>query len=375
MKHFVIRGTSKKHSALAMDEYLSSVYYDPKHPASYAGPSKLYRVAKAAGKKITLRQIKDWLRGQETYTLHRRMLHKFPRNKVIVGGFMQQWDADLMDMTSLSKYNGGVTFLLVAIDIFSRFLFVVPLKSKRGKDVTEAFASIFAKGWKPYKIRTDRGKEFTNRVLQQLLKEQGVEHFVTSNEVKANYAERVIKTIKGRIFKYFTKKQTYEYVSHLQDFVDSYNHTYHRSIKMKPADVNHDNEAALWQQQYGSTTAGHPVRNFKFDVGAHVRVSYLKTTFMREYNEKWSGEIFTVRNQYFREGIPIYQLDDYSGDDIQGTFYEEELQLVLMPEVFRIEKILRRRKTRGQKQILIRWAGWPAKYDSWIDAEMLETYK
>jgi hypothetical protein len=287
---------------------------------------------------------------------------------------MQQWDADLMDMSSLAKYNGGVTFVLVAIDIFSRFLLVAPLKSKRGKDVAEAFAAIFAKGKRPYKIRTDKGSEFTNHVVQQYLKDQGVGHFVTQNEVKANYAERVIKTIKGRIYKYFTKKQTYEYVSHLQDFVDSYNHTYHRSIRMKPADVNHSNESQLWQQQYGLESKGYPIRKFKFDFGAHVRISYLRTTFMREYNEKWTGEIFTVKNRYMRQGIPVYKLKDYSGEDIEGTFYEEELQLVLMPEVFRVEKILRRRKVKGKKQHLIRWAGWPAKYDSWVNDEELRNY-
>jgi len=360
-----------------MDGYLTSIYYDPKHSASYSGPTKLYKVAKEDGKKITLQQIKEWLKGQETYTLHRHLRRKFPRNRVIVGGFMQQWDVDLMDMSSLSKYNGGVTFILVAIDIFSRYLFMEPLKSKRGKDVAEAFAAIFSRGRKAYKIRTDKGGEFTNRVVQQFLKDRGVQHFVTQNEVKANYAERVIKTIKGKIFKYFTKKQTYEYVSHLQDFADSYNHTYHRSIKMKPADVNHSNEAELWQQQYGTLlfqTDNRINRKFKFNLGAHVRISYLRTTFMREYNEKWTGEIFTVRNRYMREGLPIYELQDYSGDDIEGTFYEEELQLVLMPEVFRIEKILRTRKVRKQKQSLVRWAGWPAKYDSWIEDRELKHY-
>ena len=84
-----------------MDVYLASIYYDPKQPASYAGPSKLYKVAKAAGKKITLHQIREWLKGQETYTLHRQARRRFPRNRVIVGGLNSQGDADLMDMGNL----------------------------------------------------------------------------------------------------------------------------------------------------------------------------------------------------------------------------------------------------------------------------------
>ena len=212
-----------------MDKYLSSIYYDPKHPGSYAGPAKLYKVVKAAGKKITLHQIREWLKGQETYTLHRRVRHKFPRNRVVVAGIDDQWDTDLMDMVSLSKHNDGVKYVLVAIDIFSRYTWMRPLKSKQGKDVIEAFASIFSEGRKPRALRSDKGTEYTGRLTQQYLREQHVKHFVTQNEVKANYAERVIKTIKGRIFKYFTKKQTYEYIDILKDFVSSYNHTYHGS--------------------------------------------------------------------------------------------------------------------------------------------------
>ena len=361
-----------------MDEYLTSIYYDPKHPGSYAGPSKLHRVTKDAGKKITLNQIREWLKGQETYTLHRRVRRKFPRNKVIVDGIDDQWDVDLMDVTNLSKYNDGVRFVLVAIDIFSRYTWLRPLKSKQGHKVVEAFQSIFAEGRKPSKIRTDKGTEFTNHLVQKYLKEEDVIHFVTHNEVKANYAERVIKTLKGRIFKYFTKKQTYQYMDHLQDFVTSYNHTYHRSIKMKPVDVSRENESALWTMQY------EPYRKkknkeknprFKFAVGDTVRISHLRSTFTREYEEKWTEEIFIVVKRYGREGLPIYKLMDYLNETVQGTFYEQELQAVKEPETYKIEKILKTKKVKGKKQHLVRWVGWASKYDSWIDGDALESYK
>jgi len=358
-----------------MDKYLSSIYYDPKHPASYSGPTKLYKVAKAAGKKISLRQIREWLKGQETYTLHRQVRRKFPRNKVVVDGIDEQWDADLMDMVSLSSHNDGVRFVLVAIDIFSRYLWMRPLKTKQGKEVVSAFASIFAERRKAVRVRTDRGTEFTGHLTQQFFKEQGVIHFVTHNEVKANYAERVIKTIKGRIFKYFTKKQTYTYIDHLQDFVHSYNNTYHRSIKMKPADVTKENETALLEQQYVQAYKKKPIPKFKFDVGDTVRISYLRHAFMREYEQKWTEEIFVVTKKYVRDGLPIYKLTEYNKEPIEGTFYEQELQLVKEPDTYRIEKVLKTRKVKGKKQHLVKWTGWSPKYDSWIDAKDLEAYK
>ena len=358
-----------------MDEYLASIYYDPKNSASYTGPTKLYRVVRAAGKKITLKQIREWLKGQEAYTLHRQARHRFPRNRVIVDGIDEQWDVDLMDMTNLSKYNGGVRYVLAAIDIFSRYAWFRPLKSKHGKEVVKAFQSVFAEGRIPEKIRTDRGTEFTNHLVQKYLKDQDVIHFVTNNEVKANYAERVIKTVKRKIFMYFTKKQTYQYADLLQDFATSYNNTHHRSIKMKPADVTEENEATLWDQQYAKPHGPEQHRKFKFDVADTVRISHLSRAFTREYEEKWTGEIFTVTRRFKRRGLPIYRLKDYLDEAVQGTFYEQELQLVKEPDVYRIEKILKTRKIKGKKQHLVKWAGWPSKYDSWIGDEELQDYR
>ena len=358
-----------------MDEYLASIYFDPKHPASFAGPTKLYRAVKAEKKKITLKQIREWLKGQESYTLHRQVRHKFPRNRVAVYGIDEKWDVKLMDVTSLSKYNGGVRFILVAIDIFSRYTWLEPLKSKQGTEVLSAFKKIFNKGRVPQKIRTDRGKEFTNHAVDTYLKEKNIIHFVTNNEVKANYAERVLKTIKSKFFRYFTKMQSYKYIDHIQDFVDSYNNTYHRSIKMKPADVKKENEAALWEQQYGMCPRPNMQVKFKFSVGDKVRMSYLRRTFMREYEEKWTDELFLVVKRFIRDGLPIYKLKDYQDENVEGTFYQYELQQVKEPEIYRIEKVLKTRKVKGKKQYFIRWAGWPSKYDIWIDEGMLEGYK
>ena len=226
--YFIRRGKADLHLTTMADAYLKRIYYDPFNAASYSGTSKLYKTAKADGEKISLQKIRQWLKSQETYTLHRRARYKFPHNRVVVSGIDTQWDIDLMDMSNVTKDNDGVHFVLVAKDIFSRFLWLEPLKNKQGKSVLNAFSKIFAQGRHPYKMRSDKGTEFTGKLVQKYLKDQGVGHFVTQNQVKANYAERVIKTIKGRIYKYFTKKQSHGYIDHLQDFARSYNNTYHR---------------------------------------------------------------------------------------------------------------------------------------------------
>ena len=126
------------------ERYLESVYYDVKHPGSYAGPVKLYQAVKADGKfKIPLANIKKWLKGQETYTMTHQVRRKFPRNTYVVEGLDSHWQSDLMDMVSLAKYNEGVKYLMVITDLFSRYVWILPLKSKTGKDVSEALTEFW----------------------------------------------------------------------------------------------------------------------------------------------------------------------------------------------------------------------------------------
>ena len=96
---------------------------------------------------------------------------------------------------------------------------------------------------------------------------------------------------------------------------------------------------------------------------------------MREYEQKWTEELFRVRKRNMRDGLPIYHLNEYDNEPINGTFYEQELQLVKEPQVFRIEKVLKTRTVKGKKQHLVRWTGWSSKYDSWIDDVDLKAYQ
>ena len=360
------------------EKYLASIYYNPKHPGSFCGPTKLFNVVKREGKhNLGMSQIKKWLAAQDTYTLHRSARKKIKRNKVIVDGIDDQWDMDLMDMTQLAKENDGVQYVLLAVDIFSRFVKVQPLKTKQGKEVVEALKIMFKDGRIPAKCRTDKGSEFVNRWVKSYLNEMKVNHFVTHNEVKASYAERAIKTIKGKIFKYFTQKETYRYIDKLQDFVYGYNHTVHRTIKMTPAEVTPEIQVALWKQQYytpppppSKKKKKKRKRPFKYKIDDTVRVSFLRGTFDREYHQKWSGEVFFVTQRFLRKGIPVYRVKDYAGDAVQGTFYESELQKIVFDkdQSFKIEKVLKTKGKGKNKQYFVRWQNWPPKYDSWVSS-------
>ena len=218
------------------------------------------------------------------------MRYRFKRNKVVVSGIDAQWDADLMDMTQ--QPDDGYHYVLVVTDILSHYAWTRPLKTKTGKEVSTAFQSIFQEGRQPLKLRTDRGTEFTGRVTQKMFRDHMVHHFLTNNEVKANYSERLIRTLKLRLNRYFTRKQTNKWKEVIGDITDSYNNTYHRTIKRKPNSVTKENQTEVWQIQYGDILK--PDGPFKLKEGDYVRISHLRRAFQREYDERYTGKIFKM---------------------------------------------------------------------------------
>ena len=136
--------------------------------------------------------------------LHRPIRRNFPTRRVQVSSIDEVWAADLAEMQKFSAWNKDIRYLLMTIDIFSKFGWIVPLKNKKGETVAKAFNKIFKSGRLPKKIWTDRGAEFYNKAVNQLLSEKGIELYSTQNEQKSSVVERWIRTIKTRMWKTFT---------------------------------------------------------------------------------------------------------------------------------------------------------------------------
>ena len=145
--------------------------------------------------------------------------------------------ADLIEVQPLAQYNKGIRYLLTVIDVLSKYAWVRPLKNKTGPSVVEALETIVDEGRKAVRLQTDKGKEFYNKGVQDWFKEQGIKHFSTKGDAKASVVERFNRTIKQRLYRYFTAANTLEFDSHLQALVDGYNATPHRSIGMAPKQV------------------------------------------------------------------------------------------------------------------------------------------
>ena len=258
-------------------------------------------------------------------------------------------------MQAFSKFNRGVKYLLAVIDILSKYGWLVPLKDKTGKSVASALKTIF-KERKPEKMWVDKGKEFYNKDVKEL-----VELYSTENEEKFSVVERWIRTMKEKMWKYFTDKSTNVYIDILPSLVKDYNNTRHSSIKMTQVKASKkENELTVWKNLYPEHLEIHDI-NPKFSVGDQVRISKKKKTFEKGYTTRWTEEIFTIV-EVKRTRPPTYKIADLNGEEIKGSFYEPELQKTSQ-EIFRIEKVIRR----GKKKSLVKWKGYSDDFNSWVD--------
>jgi transposase InsO family protein len=351
------------------------MYYDARQPGSFQSFRKLHRTVRNDGYKLGTNRLRRWLQNQLPYSRNRLYLPKaIKRARVIVNGLYDQFDADLADFRALSQSNDGINYLLVVIDVFSRYCWVEPLPTKSNSHVIAGLKRIMQRAARvPRRLRTDNGKEFTGRAMEPFYDTYNITHFVAMNEVKANYAERIIKTIKSKLSRYMSFTNTSRYIDVVQDIIHSYNNTYHNSIEMTPAEVTQNNEKVLWWMQYHPTPKFHERRhqqNFKFHEGDHVRIPMVSTVFRREYSARWTDEIFIVIERFRRQGINMYRIEDRNNEPIYGTFYEAELQRVVpnSDNHWQVESIIKQRghRQRGDHEAWVKFRGWPTFYNRWI---------
>ena len=298
------------------------------------------------------------------YTLHKPLRRHYKRSRVIVPFIDAQFQADLVDVQSLSRYNKGCKYLLTCIDIFSKYAWVVPLKTKQGQELVKAFQTILSSGCKALKLQTDQGSEFLNRLFQKFLRDNNIDFFTVNSGLKASVVERFNRSFKGKMYKCFTAKNTLTYIDVLPQLVKSYNNTYHRSIKMKPTQVTKTNEAKVWETLYGDDV--HKPIRFKFAVEDRVRISKVKGLFEKSYLPNFTEELFTIYKRMAHQ-IPVYKLKDDAGEILDGTFYETELQEIIKNDDFyRVQKILHKRKCKGVVEYFIKWKGYPDEFNSWV---------
>ena len=249
--------------------------------------------------------------------LHKRVIKKFNKRKVYSQFKDKIWGVDLADMQSLSKKNKGIKYRLCAIDLYSKYAFVVPLKDKKGISIVNACNKIIKQSnRKPNKIWVDQGGEIYNRVFKKWLSDNDIIMYSTYNEGKSVVAERFIRTLKNKLYKHMMATGKNVYYDVLDDIINEYNNTKHNTIKMKPKDVKNDKRVYINE---------HNEKDSRFKIGDRVRISKFKNIFAKGYTPNWSKEIFIVDK--INDTVPYtYNIKDLNDEEIIGSFYDRELQ-------------------------------------------------
>ena len=349
-------------TATSAENRLKEIYYDPSHPAALGSADGL-----AVAAKVSLKKTKAWLAKQSTYTLHRQARKTYPSRKYYVSNIDEQWQMDLADMIQIQRHNQGFRYILTCIDILSRYAWARPLRSKQGNEVSNAIKDIFETSQrKPKRIQTDQGTEFYNVTVKRLLSDNDIELFSVMSPKKCALVERWNRTLKTKIWKYFTSRNTYRWLDVLPKIVYAYNHSKHRIIKMKPADVNEENAMLVWDRLYGKDKRNKRTA-INVDEGNTVRISKAKGVFEKGYLPNWSREEFFVEsiNDKFKPSMVV--LKDHKGEQIQGKFYADEIQKIAHDDdVYEVEKVVRQKRKDGEIWYFVKWLGYDNDFNSWV---------
>ncbi len=331
---------------------LEELYLNSKSPSGFTSASQLYRQAKSEGLKLSHKQIRKWLESQDLFTAYKPAVRRFLRRRVIARGYMDVIDGDVAFLDKLEKENDGIKYWAVFICVFSRQCWVYAMKDKTAETMLQKIKQFLKDS--PIQmntLRVDYGGEYSASIIQEYLESREIYLQFARNPPKSNYAERLISSLKNRVYKYMYAKQTNRYIDHLDEIVQAYNDAYHRGIKRSPSSIGKHNEVQIFMEQYVPKTPRKTPVKFKLKKNDLVRLVYPKETFARGFYQKFSEAIFVVK-QRFATHPPTYKIKDQKGLDVGSVFYEPELSLVrgsLDTIQFKVEKILQRRTRKTKK--------------------------
>lgn len=303
------------------------------------------------------------LRQKIIEELHKPARRNFPRRNVVLKGVNDLYQADLVDVIAYSRYNKNYKYILTIIDCFTKVAEAIPLKDKTAKSIENAMRTFIEKNKiKMRHLQTDDGKEFFNSKFKELMKIYNINHYSTKSDKKASIVERFNRTLKGTMFKRFSHRGSYIWYDILPSLIKSYNNKYHRTIGMKPIEVNKSNERLVLSRILKHTAPRTESKQPKiFSLGDKVRISKFKGIFSKRYLPNWTNEVFTIyRVQPTKP--ETYILKDNKGELLQGSFYGHELLKTYVGDVYLVEKVL---KKKGDK-VLIKWLGFDKSQNSWI---------
>ena len=278
------------------------------------------------------------------------------------------FSADLVDYQYFKKQNKGIKYLLTVIDIYSRYAWVIPLKSKTGVEVLKGFKSIKDI---PKNLWVDEGGEFFNKDFMAFNAKNDINMYHTYSEIKGAFIERFNRTLKERIIKYMQFANTKTYINELPKIVEFYNNSKHSTTKETPFNVYYKDKIPQMMKPIKPKSSDD-----KFKVGDYVRINRIKKTFEKGYTNRWSKEVFKIVEKQEEPYPSMYKLQDMSDELLEGRFYAEEIIKTKVPNYKVFEKIIKRKKVDGKQMYLIQFDGYYLeKFHKLVDKKELERLK
>ena len=290
-----------------------------------------------------------------------------------------QCDTTFFTADALVEVNHGYKYLLCVIDVYTKMAWTYPLKDVKCEAVVECLKDVFSKcGKVPEKIQTDKGSEFKCASMKKLMQDNNIVHYFSYSDRKCAVVERFNLTIQQLLYKIMTQYRSYEWTKLLPQAMKIYLNRTHRTIEMSPLDAEKDESEEKLKETYIEIykKAEENRSKPKFKVGDLVRIFVKRSTFHRGYYQNYTVEYFKIKKVLTNLPIPRYKLDDIMGEEVEATFFPDEL-VAYTPanDEYYIEKVIMSRGKGRNKRHLVQWEGWPSKFNSWIRDEELRNYR
>jgi transposase InsO family protein len=357
---------------------LRNNYIKPSHPTAFSSAGNIQRFyRKTTGRKLTTQAIDNELAKVDTVSLHKETKKVKHRNPFFIYCLRQQIQMDLVEVSEKADDNDGVTFLLTAIDTFSKKAWIEVMENKTAETSLIAIKKVLSQIDPPaLSIFFDRGSEFTNKLVAKYLTEKNIKIIHPLSDMKAPIIERFNRTIQDLLYRYMTENETYRYIDVLPQLLTTYNNRGHRTLKYltpnqaeKPE--NSERVVNALNEHYEKFIRLN--QKPKYSVGQTVRISIAKGKFSRGYNERFQREHFKIIEVKTRQPIPMYIVQSLDNNEIlPAAFYGGELEPIDISEGVFKGTAIKSRTHKGKLQHLMHWRDYGSQHDSWEDAENIK---
>ena len=338
---------------------LKELYLDPKFSAAFAGKNLFSDAVRKRDRSVKAEDVEKSLRKIDAYTLHKPTKREALYRRIYTQGIGYLYQCDLVDMSKFADENDDYKFIITIIDTFSKKAWAFKLKNKTAKSILEVMEPFFKKN-KCEKLEFDQGGEFVNMLFKKMLKKYKIEYYHVYSDRKCAIVERCNRTLKTRMYRSFTARGGHRWVDVLQDLVNAYNSSKHRSIgNFTPNQVKKSNESLIRKFLYPPIKKQRKHTKPVYKVGDSVRISMKKAPFQKGYEQSYSYQVYEV-TKVLRTYPVTYKIRDYKGEELEGSFYKRELQIVDKNDgIWPISKILGTVRRRGLTYYRVNYLGYP----------------